>query len=159
MLLKFLVDEDFINYKLPCMFIGFPTCSWKCEKECGKRGICQNTPLASQPVFNLTYADIVKRYMDNPITKSIVFGGLEPLDSLADMINLIDEFRKNTDDPIVIYTGYNLDEICRVTYYLGNNYKNIIFKVGRFIPDSESKFDEVLGVTLASSNQYGIEVS
>ena len=40
MRIKFLVDEDFVNYKKPSMFIGFPNCTWKCEKECGQK-MCQ----------------------------------------------------------------------------------------------------------------------
>jgi hypothetical protein len=38
-------------------------------------------------------------------------------------------------------------------------YPNIIVKFGRFIPDAESKFDEVLGITLASYNQFAIKIS
>ena len=34
-------------------------------------------------------------------------------------------------------------------------YKNIIVKFGRFIPNQEKQYDEVLGVYLASNNQYG----
>ena len=32
---------------------------------------------------------------------------------------------------------------------------NLYVKYGRFIPDQQSVFDEVLGVNLASQNQYG----
>ena len=35
-----------------------------------------------------------------------------------------------------------------------SHYKNIIIKYGRFIPNSESIFDDILGVKLISSNQY-----
>ena len=157
--IKFLIEEDFVNYKKPSMFIGFPTCNWKCEKECGKRGICQNSTLAISPTFDISKEEIVQRYIDNPISKAIVFGGLEPMDSWDEMIELIDEFRKYTEDMIVIYTGYKMEEICKKTYWLGNQYKNIIFKVGRFIPDCNSKRDEVLGITLASPNQYGVKIS
>ena len=157
--IKFLIEEDFVNYKKPSMFIGFPTCNWKCEKECGKRGICQNSTLAISPTFDISKEEIVQRYIDNPISKAIVFGGLEPMDSWDEMIELIDEFRKYTEDMIVIYTGYKMEEICKKTYWLGNQYKNIIFKVGRSIPDCNSKRDEVLGITLASPNQYGVKIS
>lgn len=37
--LKGLVEEDFINYKKPSMFLIFPYCSFKCDEECG-RDIC-----------------------------------------------------------------------------------------------------------------------
>lgn len=157
--IKFLVEEDFVNYKKPSMFIGFPTCNWKCEKECGMRGICQNSSLATSPTFDISIEEIVKRYIENPISKAIVFGGLEPMDSWSEMIELIDKFRQFTEDEIVIFTGYEMEEICKKTYWLGNQYKNIIFKLGRFIPNSESKYDETLGITLASPNQHGVKIS
>ena len=157
--IKFLVEEDFVNYKKPSMFIGFPTCNWKCEKECGMRGICQNSSLATSPTFDISIEEIVKRYIENPISKAIVFGGLEPMDSWSEMIELIDEFRQFTEDEIVIYTGYKMEEMCKKTYWLGHQHTNIIFKLGRFIPNSESKYDETLGITLASPNQHGVKIS
>ena len=36
---------------------------------------------------------------------------------------------------------------------------NIIIKYGRFIPHQEKHFDEILGVYLASDNQYGKRIS
>jgi len=36
MKLKFLIDEDFVNYKEPSMFIGFPNCTFKCDIDSGK---------------------------------------------------------------------------------------------------------------------------
>ena len=45
MKIKGIIAEDFVNYKKPSMFIGFPTCTWKCEKECGIE-MCQNKGLA-----------------------------------------------------------------------------------------------------------------
>ena len=35
---------------------------------------------------------------------------------------------------------------------------NVILKIGRYIPNDKSKFDDILGVTLASSNQYAIRL-
>ena len=47
MIIKELRDEDFTNYKLPSMVVGFPSCTFKCEKECpGCKGMCQNSSLA-----------------------------------------------------------------------------------------------------------------
>ena len=59
----------------------------------------------------------------------------------------------------MIYTGYYYDEIKNKVDYIAENYNNIIFKFGRFVPNQESRYDEVLGVTLASPNQYGVKVS
>ena len=79
MLIKGLVDEDFVNYKLPSMYIATATCSFKCDKEYGQP-ICQNSELAKQPDIDIPITDIIMRYLANPITKAIVFGGLEPFD-------------------------------------------------------------------------------
>lgn len=157
MRIKFLVDEDFVNYKKPSMFIGFPSCTWKCEKECGQK-MCQNKELALSPDIEISYKTIVDRYMENPITKAIVMGGLEPMDSWRELRTLISFFRTETDDDIIIYTGYNEDEISNMLKYL-RCYRNIIVKFGRFVPNKESHYDEVLGIKLASPNQYAERIS
>lgn len=152
MIIKNLLDEDFSNYKVCSMFIGFPHCSFKCEKECGIK-MCQNSSLVKSPDIKIAAEDIVKRYIANPLSSAVVFGGLEPFDDFDQMLWLIDEFRKHTKDTIVIYTGYNKDELVNKLHHLCF-YKNIIIKYGRFIPNQEKHFDEVLGVHLASPNQY-----
>ena len=153
MLIKGLVDEDFCNYFKPSMFIIFPRCSFKCDKEAGCT-ICQNSILAHEP----DYSTIVDRYINNPITKAIVFGGLEPFDTPETMLRLIEHFRQETQDDIVIYTGYTEEELQKEikTY---QQFKNIIIKFGRFIPSQEKHYDEVLGVELASPNQYARRIS
>ena len=158
MRIKFLVDEDFVNYKKPSMFIGFPNCTWKCEKECGQT-MCQNKELALSPNIEISCKTIVDRYMENPITKAVVMGGLEPFDSWEDLVNLLHEFRKHTQDFIIIYSGFYLSEINDKVEYLRQNYDNIIVKFGRFVPNQEPHYDEVLGIKLASSNQYAERIS
>lgn len=158
MIVKEIRDEDFTSYKKPSMVIGFPSCTFKCERECGQK-MCQNSALATAPDIKINIEDIVNRYLQNPITKAIIFAGLEPMDSWNDMVNLIDEFRKYTEDEIIVYTGYKMDEICGKTYWLGNKYKNLIFKFGRFIPNQQPHYDETLGVKLASNNQYAEVIS
>lgn len=154
MIVKDILDEDFVNYKKPSMMIAFPYCSFKCDKDCG-RAVCQNSPLVNEPNIDISYDNICKRYLSNPITESIVFQGLEPIDSISDVINLIMWFRikYNCLDDIVIYTGFNKDEIDWVIDKL-KWMDNIIIKYGRYIPDQEPHYDEVLGVNLASDNQY-----
>ena len=158
MIVKEIRDEDFTSYKKPSMVIGFPSCTFKCERECGQK-MCQNSALATAPDINVSTEVIVNRYLQNPITKAIIFAGLEPMDSWSDMVNLIDEFRKYTEDEIIVYTGYRIDEICQKTYWLGSKYNNIIFKFGRFIPNTPSRRDEILGIKLASNNQYAEVIS
>jgi len=155
MILKGVVIEDFVNYKVPSMFLIFPHCSMKCCWEAGEN-ICQNSELAQAPERNYLISDIVRNYRFNDITKAVVFGGLEPFDSYEEMIDLIRHLREYTDDDIVIYTGYNEDEVDLTEL---ETYPNIIIKFGRFIPNDEPRFDEVLGVELKSKNQYAKKIS
>ena len=173
MIVKEIRDEDFTSYKKPSMVIGFPSCTFKCERECGCKGMCQNLALASAPNIEISTAHIVKRYLDNPITKAIIMAGLEPFDSANDLFDLIRHIRIYTNDDIVIYTGYTKDEIKYMTFkthwsggviewsYLERltKYPNIIIKFGRFVPNEEPHYDEILGIKLASNNQYAERIS
>ena len=159
MVIKELRDEDFVNYKKPSMFIAFPSCSWKCERECGMR-VCQNSALAQAPDRIIGVKTIVNRYVNNPITSAIIMAGLEPFDSEEDLLTLISYLRVSTQDDIVIYTGFTKEEIQnREIYKYLLNAKNIIIKYGRFIPNQQPHYDEVLGVKLASDNQYAEVIS
>ena len=102
--------------------------------------------------------EVMERYIDNNITQSLVFGGLEPFDSFDEMVCLIERVREKTQDDIVIYTGYNEDEVADKLDVL-RKYKNIIVKFGRYRPNDTKKYDEVLGINLASSNQYAKKIS
>lgn len=147
-----IIDEDLINYKKPSMFIITCKCSFKCDKEYGTT-ICQNSSLANSKILDINNDLIVKRYINNPITHSIVFGGLEPFDQFNELLELITKFRNVTHDDIVIYTGYNENEIEKQINIL-KKYMNIIIKFGRFIPNQQPHYDEVLGINLVSNNQY-----
>ena len=153
MLIKYIIDEDFINYKKTCMTIGFPKCSFKCGKN-----FCQNSPIVKMKNIEISYTAIVKRYLNNPLSEAICFQGLEPFDSPHDLFLLIEEFRKYTNDDIVIYTGYNQSEIPTYISML-YDYKNIIIKFGRYIPNQNLHYDEILGINLASMNQYAKKIS
>lgn len=170
MKIKNIVEEDFVNYFKPSMFILFNKCSFKCDREAGC-SICQNSSLTNEPDIDISFIEIVNRYVKNPITKAIVFGGLEPFDSWQDMLRLITFFRDYTNDDIVIYTGYTEEELLDKLLYMKKTdeylttqgrppiYKNIIIKFGRFIPNQEKHYDEILGVELASPNQYARRIS
>lgn len=156
--LKFLIDEDFVNYKKPAIFLGFPTCTFKCNKENG-RDVCQNIQLINSPNINISVEEIYNRYIHNPITKAIVCGGLEPLDSIEDLKELFYYFHevKSCFDDIVIYTGYTKPEARKILSEMADKwgiFKNTIIKYGRFIPDQQQHFDPFLGVYLQSDNQY-----
>ena len=152
MKVKGIIDEDWVNYKKPSMFLAFPYCDFKCDRENGSL-VCQNSSLAKEKNIEVDMDQIIQRYLDNPITKAMVFGGLEPFDSYEDMLELVSRLRAVSDDEVVIYTGYKEAEIPSQIAQL-KALGNIIIKFGRFIPDQDAHFDPVLGVNLASSNQY-----
>lgn len=152
MILKGLNDYDICNYKEPSMFLIFPHCTFKCDKECGQQ-VCQNSSLDNEPIIDISIEHVVQRYIKNPLTHAIVCGGLEPFDTWEQLYDLCEAVRYYCNDPIIIYTGYNPYEINKYIEIL-SNFKNIIIKFGRFIPNKPSKFDDILGVTLASNNQY-----
>lgn len=153
-------DENFTNYKKPVMFIGSAKCDWKCCKEVGRdTSMCQNSTLAKSPVMDIENEVIYNRYIKNPLTKAIVIGGLEPMLQIDEVYSLIDYFRfRECYDPFIIYTGYYKEEILELVTRL-QDFKNIIIKFGRYIPDDKERKDEVLGIALASSNQYAEIIS
>lgn len=159
MITKGIIFEDFINYKIPCMTIETAFCSFKCDRECGKP-VCQNGPLAHAPDLNYPIESIILAYKNNPITRAVVFQGLEPFDSIDDLRDFIFQFRNCyfINDDIVIYTGYNKDEIENYLIQL-KQFSNIVVKFGRYIPNCESHYDDILGVKLASPNQYAERIS
>ena len=160
MRIKGLQDEDFVNYKKPSMFIGTSICDWKCcTEQCLDKSICQNSSLANSKTIDISADKIYRRYINNPITKAVVIGGLEPILQFSEVLDLIYTFRNNgCFDDFVIYTGYNKEEIAdKIT--LLSKYKNIVIKYGRYIPRQEKHYDEVLGVYLISDNQYAEKIS
>lgn len=160
MLIKGITDEDFVNYKVPSMYIATATCSFKCDKGYGQP-ICQNSELAKQPTHNISDALIANRYIHNDITRAVVFGGLEPFDQYDEVLGIIHLLRDiyNLPDDIVIYTGYDRREIYEKIDYLIKHYNNIIVKFGRYIPGQQPHYDPILGVYLASDNQYAERIS
>ena len=159
MRLKNVTDEDFVQYRKPCMFISVCFCDWKCCTEIGADiCLCQNSPAYGNKIVNKHNDALVKRYLKNPITKSIVFGGFEPMLQFDELVELIGCFRKQTDDDIVIYTGYREDELLDKIGVLAK-FKNIIVKFGRYKPNQKSHLDDVLGVELANDEQHAVKIS
>ena len=156
MRVKGIIDEDFVNYKKPSMFIISPYCTFKCDKEAGCQ-VCQNSDLANSPIIEINNDEIIKRYLDNPITEAVVIGGLEPFDTFEELYQFIKDFRRKSNDDIIIYTGYYPEEISEKIRQL-SLFLNIVIKFGRFIPNQKSHYDTVLGVELASDNQEAVRM-
>jgi hypothetical protein len=142
------------------MFIATCFCDWKC---CIESAIptytCQNSNLAKQKNFDISITHIYSRYISNVITSAIVIGGLEPFKQFDEVFNLIKLFRDNDiEDDFVIYTGYYPYEIQYEVNQL-KQFKNIIIKYGRYLPNKDKRFDEVLGIELISDNQFAERIS
>lgn len=158
MIVKDIVPTDFLNYKKPSMYIAFPHCTFKCERDCGIQ-CCQNSALVKNKNIEISIPRIIELYRQNStITKALLLCGLEPFDDFEDLLELVTEFRKEFEDDVVIYTGYNEDEIIPKVRKL-KMFPNIIIKYGRYVPNQEAKYDEILGVKLASPNQYAVKIS
>ena len=103
----------------------------------------------------MKYIHGIEAYLNNPLTESIVFGGLEPLEQFNELCSFLEVLRGQFQckDDVVIYTGYYFEEVPEWIQQLAT-YGNVIVKFGRYIPNQKHIFDEVLGVELASDNQY-----
>ncbi|MDR1364763.1 MAG: radical SAM protein [Oscillospiraceae bacterium] len=157
---KTIVDENFQDYKSASMFLAMPNCDFKCFHELNlDPSGCQNSEIAKMPNLKISIKNIFQRYIQNPITKAIIFGGLEPFLNFDEVLDCASYFRLNSYlDDIIIYTGYYPHEIEEKILKL-KKLKNIIIKFGRFIPNSKSKFDDILGICLASDNQFSCLIS
>ncbi len=152
--------EDFTNYKEPSLFLASSFCDFKCCKESGlEAGACQNAPLLQAKIYDIPDGALMRAFDRDPITKAVVIGGLEPIVQIKEVISLVKLFRESgISAPFVIYTGYYPQEIKEEISAL-SKYRNIIVKYGRYVPGLEPIYDEVLGVTLVSSNQFAERIS
>ena len=75
------------------------------------------------------------------VTFAICFAGLEPFEQFSEMFDLIFALRNNyhCNDTVVIYTGYNKDEITQEVETL-KRFPNIIIKFGRFVPNQSKHY-------------------
>lgn len=161
MKIKTIVDEDFTNYKKPSMYIGTAQCSGKCCIEAGiPLSVCHNDGWRKSATIEMADSEIITRYISNDITRAICFAGLEPFEQFSELYAFIVAFRNmyKRNDDIVIYTGYDKDEIEEQIKLL-SVFENIIVKFGRYLPGYEPHYDEILGVNLASGNQYAEVIS
>ena len=93
MKLKGIIDYDIVNYKYPVLTLEFPYCDFKCDK-LNKCKVCHNSILISEPDIEISFAKIWEIYEQNPLTKGFCCQGLEPLDSIHEVLDLIYYIRK-----------------------------------------------------------------
>ena len=157
MKLKGIIDYDCTNYKEPVLTLEFPYCDFKCDKLNGCQ-ICQNNSLIYEPTYAISFEKIWDLYQQNPLTKGFCCQGLEPLDSFCALLDFVQFIRNKTNDVIIIYTGYDKFEKPLFLKAI-NQYTNIIIKWGRFIIGQNPHYDDILGVNLASDNQYAEKIN
>jgi len=103
-------------------------------------------------IVNIPDDTIVKRYVANDITKAIVIGGFEPFLQFDELYSLVRKFRENTNDDIIIYTGFYRREVEKEVKKL-SEFDNVYIKFGRYVPNGKKHFDELLGIYLANEEQ------
>ena len=160
MIVKLVKQDDFVQYKKPCVVVCFPNCTWKCCTEAGiPISVCQNQEMCNLNDIDVTPEDVYNLYRESMFAEAVCCSGLEPMLQFDDVLSLLKYFREHDcDADFVIYTGYYRREIEDKVEQLAK-YKNVIVKFGRYIPNQEKHYDEVLGVWLASDNQYAERIS
>lgn len=161
MRVKKLITERFQDYKVPSMYIGCVSCDGKCCLEAGVPiEVCINDQWRKCDAFLIDDRKTIEAYLNDPITAAVIFAGLEPFEQFDEVLEFTRILREeyHCDDDVVIYTGYNKAELTTQIKAL-SEYKNIVIKFGRYKPGIKSRFDPVLGVTLASENQYAEKIS
>ena len=155
MIVKLVKQDDFVQYKKPCVVVCFPNCTWKCCTEAGiPTSVCQNQEMCGLKDIDVTPEDVYNLYKESLFAESICCSGLEPMLQFDDVLSLLKYFREHDcDADFVIYTGYYPEEIEPQLSIL-KQFSNIVLKCGRYIPNRPSKYDDILGITLASDNQY-----
>lgn len=150
------MQEVFQDYKKSALLLSTCFCDWKCCNEAGiDKSVCQNNKIAQQKEVVVSFSSLLKKVRSS-ITDSIIFAGLEPLLQIDEVVQCIDYLREhNVKKDIIIFTGYYLEEIDHNTLERLSD-KRVILKCGRYIPNRPSVFDQVLGITLVSDNQYGV---
>ena len=159
MRLKTYVDESFEYYKEPVLLIATTTCDFKCCIESKiPITVCQNAQWFQKPNYEIPNTMLIQMYNNNPITKAICFAGFEPFKQWDDIKTFVSEFRATSDALLIYYTGYYPEEIQDKVNWL-KQFPNIIIKYGRYVPNQEKHYDSVLGVYLASNNQWAERIS
>lgn len=160
MIVKLVKQDDFVQYKKPCVVVCFPNCTWKCCTEAGiPTSVCQNQEMCELKDIDITPEDVYNLYKESLFAESICCSGLEPMLQFDDVLSLLKYFREHDcNADFVVYTGYYRNEIEDKVQEMAK-YKNVIVKFGRYVPNQEKHYDEVLGVWLASDNQYAERIS
>lgn len=159
----------FNDYKKPSLYIPIGiTCTFKCLKDMSEENQkifnCQNSELTKEKVFEVEAEKYILNFCAVEVMhEAVILAGLEPMDNFESVLEFIEVYSKlKPYNDIVIFTGYNLQEIKdKVDILFKTDIGNIILKVGRFDPDLENRniIDPIGGVKLISGNQEFIKIS
>lgn len=156
--LRKVTAEDRVIYRLPSMVLYCCFCDFRCWPD-KDNNPCANAPYGKYPIVDVSFDRILRSYKKRESTRAIAIAGFEPLAQFEEVKNLI-EFLRNggVPDDVVIYTGYYPGEIKEQLDEL-RRFGNVVVKFGPFVPGLEGRYDEVLGVTLPSGNQYAERIN
>lgn len=160
--------DDITDYKETSLLLCFPHCSGKCTG-CHSQHLITKYQEHPEEIKNYPLISICKLYNQLDTHSAIVMAGLEPLDSLEDVLSVIQCITAICDKhtTFVIYTGYNKQEYTQkfekkiVDTLINFNdiyskLNDLVVKVGRYDKTDSSDsgyFNYTLGVKLATSNQ------
>lgn len=133
------------------------SCTWKCKNCINRQHTFKNSN--KYHISEYEIGEIIKIYKKNILVESLILAGLEPFDNPHDLRRLIGVFRDSISDDIIIYTGYDNDDIdtnkeLKMLLQEILKYDNILVKFGRYIEGKDKIYDNVLGIELASDNQW-----
>ena len=138
MRVKTIVDEDFVNYKTPSMFIGTISCNGKCCFEGGfPLSVCQNDGWRGCAPIDIRDEVIIKRYLQNPLTHSIVFGGLEPIEQAVE----VGSYRVSVSIELIDSDNYDIVN-STVQPYLDFSIQKRVINASSFTWDVDGEVEE-----------------
>lgn len=141
------VRETITDYRKSTLYLCGYICTLGC-KDCFHNELKKNHPTT------LSIEKLFTDYISTTSCDAILFSGLNWLEQIEELFVLIHYIRSNhINKDIVIYTGYDKHEISDKIAML-SKFDNIIIKYGRFDATLPPRYDDVLGITLASSNQW-----
>lgn len=145
-----LVDEDTGHYKETSFFI---------ETSLAPLSLDEGFNF-SMKVARLLSWNLISHYMDNPLMTAIVFKGDEPFQQYEGIFHFIKLLREDRFcmDTVVIYSDLSRADIHEEVERL-KIFPNIIVKFEPHIREYPPYFDNLLGATLSSDNQYALKIS
>lgn len=146
------IRETFNDYKKSTLYLCGSICTLNCPD-------CFHSHLKKEHPTTLSKEQLLEKYIIPTSAEAILFSGLNWFEQSEELYSLIKFIRDNhIQKDIVIYTGFEKSVITQEIEKL-KQFPNIIIKYGRYNENLPKRYDEVLGITLASSNQNAEKIS